>query len=463
MPSGKSTDLRKTGSSVIRHADLWGLRQICERTTDERIEIVGGKYHWLSHRCVSNVDWEILKPQSPFYLFVPCKTSVGPEYQEYTSVRSIFVSCSNGFKTHRDHFSIAFEKRQILDRIAELLDTSRTDSEISLEFDLRDTRDWKISEARRRLSKEAGFRRHIIKCLYRPMDIRYCLYGDYIMDWPRTKQLSHSFYPNMCMAIGRQGLAVGDRVWNLITVGNMVADTNLFRRGGIQYFPLYLYRLNSKETLFDGESREETENTRVPNFHEDFADGFARKLGMSYAPERKAGKRNVVAPQDFFNYTYTILHSPAYRLRYAEFLKIDFPRLPLTSNKELFRELCRLGERLVDLHLMNKHGEITTRYPEAGDNCVEKVRYTEPGQGAETGRVWINKRQYFDNVSLDVWEFRIGGYQVCEKWLLDRKGRNLTYDDLTHYQRIVSALRETIRLMADIDETIENHGGWPIR
>jgi hypothetical protein len=112
---------------------------------------------------------------------------------------------------------------------------------------------------------------------------------------------------------------------------------------------------------------------------------------------------------------------------------------------------------------MEKQGPPLTKYPVAGGNTVETVRYAEPGQGAAKGRVWINATQYFDGVPPDVWDFYIGGYQVCQQWLKDRKGRHLTYDELTHYQHVVSALAETIRLMAAIDETIEGHGGWPIK
>jgi type ISP restriction-modification system protein len=117
---------------------------------------------------------------------------------------------------------------------------------------------------------------------------------------------------------------------------------------------------------------------------------------------------------------------------------------------------------LAGLHLMEGHCPTITTYPIPGDNSVEGVRYTESGQGAEQGRVWINREQYFEGVPPDVWSFHVGGYQVCQKWLKDRKGRKLTYDELTHYQNVVSALAETIRLMAEIDNVIENHGGWPV-
>lgn len=184
---------------------------------------------------------------------------------------------------------------------------------------------------------------------------------------------------------------------------------------------------------------------------------------MDFIEDGKGDLIKTFGPEDIFDYMYAVFHSPTYRSRYAEFLKIDFPRLPLTSNAEMFRALCHPGAELVALHLMDKHARAITGYPIPGDNTVDNVRYTEPGDNQAKGRVWINKTQYFEGVPPEVWAFHIGGYQVCQKWLKDRKGRQLSYDDLTHYQRIVSALEETIRLMGEIDETIEHHGGWPIQ
>jgi predicted helicase len=159
---------------------------------------------------------------------------------------------------------------------------------------------------------------------------------------------------------------------------------------------------------------------------------------------------------------YAIFHSPTYRQRYAEFLKTDFPRLPLTSKPELFKQLCDLGDRLIELHLMEKPGEDITTYPIEGENIVDKVSYCEPKQ-EELGKVWINKTQYFEGVPQRVWEFYIGGYQVCDKWLKDRKGRTLSYEDLMHYKNIISAILETIELMNQIDIQIMNNGGFPFQ
>jgi phage repressor protein C with HTH and peptisase S24 domain len=153
-----------------------------------------------------------------------------------------------------------------------------------------------------------------------------------------------------------------------------------------------------------------------------------------------------------------VFHSPGYRSRYAELLKIDFPRLPLTGNLELFRALARLGKELVTLHLLEspKLNHPITEYLGGRAPEVEKVSWSK-------NTVWLDKAQTtgFKRVREEVWNFHIGGYQVCEKWLKDRKGRKLSKDDIGHYQKIVVALSETISLMKQIDEVIEKYGGWP--
>jgi len=163
-------------------------------------------------------------------------------------------------------------------------------------------------------------------------------------------------------------------------------------------------------------------------------------------------------PEDIFNYIYAVFHSPGYRSRYAEFLKIDFPRLPLTKNFELFGTLAKLGGELVALHLLESPqlAKPTTTLIGGRTPEVEKASWSN-------NTVWLDKKQTvgFKGVREEVWNFHVGGYQVCEKWLKDRKGRRLSADDIAHYQKIVVALSETIRLMEEIDKVIETHGGWP--
>jgi predicted helicase len=226
-------------------------------------------------------------------------------------------------------------------------------------------------------------------------------------------------------------------------------------------FPLYAYPVDDLENLFADEPSDALGGRR-PNLAPEFIEDFSERLQMAFIADGKGDRIKTFGPEDVFDYMYAVFHSPTYRTRYAEFLKIDFPRLPLTSDAELFRSLCAHGSELVGLHLMEQHAPPIASFPVKGDNTVEAVHYTEPGQTADEGRVWINKEQYFENVPEEVWNFHVGGYQVCQKWLKDRKGRTLSFDDLAHYTNIVAALADTIEIMSRIDLTIEEFGGFPL-
>jgi predicted helicase len=198
------------------------------------------------------------------------------------------------------------------------------------------------------------------------------------------------------------------------------------------------------------------EGNRRPNLNVELIKKLINNWGLNFVEDGKGDLQVTFGPEDILDYVYAILHSPTYRTRYAEFLKIDFPRLPFTSNKTLFKELAGKGSVLVSLYLMESPliNILITKYPIDGDHLVNKVRIEE-----KTQRVYINKTQYFEGVPSEVWNFHIGGYQICEKWLKDRKGRKLSIDDINHYQKIVVALKETIRLMNEIDGLITK---WPI-
>jgi predicted helicase len=242
-----------------------------------------------------------------------------------------------------------------------------------------------------------------------------------------------------------------------ITEGNTVS---LATRERTYIFPLYLYPTD-KPTLFEPDPTSAPDGRR-PNLDEKFIQEFAEKLNLKFILDGKGDQKKTFAPEDIFNYIYAVFHSPTYRTRYAEFLKIDFPRVPLTSNKKLFWQLANLGDELVQIHLMNCQLETITGFPIKGDNMIEKLRYAEPTQ-TQNGRVYINKTQYIDNVPPDIYNFQIGGYQVCNKWLKDRKGREFTDDDFEHYSQIVVILKRTQELMTRIDQAIEKQGGYPIQ
>jgi hypothetical protein len=194
-----------------------------------------------------------------------------------------------------------------------------------------------------------------------------------------------------------------------------------------------------------------------PNFSHEFQTALAHTLGL----RKPAGAHELSAwAFEVLHYFYAILWSPEYRKRYGALLSADFPRLPLTRNLNLFRELAHLGGELVSLHILEapKLDKPITELRGSRNPAVEKVSWSK-------NTVWLDKDQTigFMGVREDVWNFHIGGYQVCEKWLKDRKGRILTKDDLNHYQKVVVALNETIRLMKEIDQVIEKHGGWPLK
>ena len=164
------------------------------------------------------------------------------------------------------------------------------------------------------------------------------------------------------------------------------------------------------------------------------------------------------APIDLLDYIYAVLHSPKYREKYKEFLKIDFPRVPYPKDRERFWQLVKLGGEIRQIHLLEspKVEEFITSYPNDGDNVITRKIVKKDWELTDTergiGRVWINDEQYFDEIPLIAWEFYIGGYQPAQKWLKDRKGRELSFEDILHYQKIIVALSETDRLMKEIDE-----------
>lgn len=223
---------------------------------------------------------------------------------------------------------------------------------------------------------------------------------------------------------------------------NIISDQGAIKPGTTStstVAPLYLYpETNGQQTI--GQTEE-----RTPNLNTEIVKQIADKLGMKFTNEKESTK-NTFAPIDILDYIYAVLHSPTYREKYKEFLKIDFPRVPYPKDKATFAKLVKLGGQIREIHLLESAvvENYITQYPIDGNNMVGKVKYQD-------GKVYINESQYFDNVPLIAWEFYIGGYQPAQKWLKDRKDRTLDFDDILHYQKIIVALSETARLMKEID------------
>ena len=217
-------------------------------------------------------------------------------------------------------------------------------------------------------------------------------------------------------------------------------------------FPLYTFPLEALANAV---------NPRRPNLDPKFTRAFASAVGLDFIPDGAGDRTITFGPEDIFRYLYAVLHSPEYRRRYADFLKSDFPRIPLPAHHAVFSALIIPGARLVRLHLMEVDDRrIAPAFSRTGSNQVDQVSYAPPSSGLP-GCVWINREQYFESVDPEIWAFTIGGYRPAEKWLKDRKGRTLTEDDIDHYRKIVAALTDTRRLMAEIDDVIGKHGGWP--
>ena len=478
----------------VKYADLWGLRK--------------GKYHYLWENDVSTTDWQALEPVSPHFFFVPKDFDLLNEYERGWSLPDIFPVNSSGLKTHRDHFVIDFEQEHLRARIAEFRDESLSDDELRERFKLGDIGSWKLSEARGKLQAREDWDKDFNLCLYRPFDVRPIYYSDAVITRPRFGVMQHMLRDNLAIVTTR--VYRGDSFTSILVSQYLVEMKTGESTRGTYCFPLYLYKVSEKKrplksggsviTLALFESRPEY-GIRDPNLSPQFIAAVEEKLSLEFVREGKGDLEATFGPEDILHYAYAVFHSPTYRERYAEFLKIDFPRLPLTSDRELFKALAEKGEELVSLHLMEsrKLNHLITNFGVSGSNEVEKVRYVEkvteekkvptgtspasvkvfnrrlpltfddevrvkiePKPEPEprpTGRVYINKTQYFAGIAPEVWEFQIGGYQVLHKWLKDRKGRKLNFDDFFHYQKVVVALKETMRLMGEIDELIP---AWPI-
>ncbi|MBE9168670.1 N-6 DNA methylase [Pleurocapsales cyanobacterium LEGE 06147] len=381
--------------ATVHHADLWGDRD--------------RKYNWLKENDLTTTRWTTLQPQSQSYLFLPQDKELRAEYEKGWKVTDIFPVNSVGIVTGQDKKTIGITQEEA-----------------------------KILADSHKIPEDA-----VVPILYRPFDRQFIVYDSKVVTRTRGKVMHHM------LAGDNLGLITVRRLPSQNKCNYFIVSNNLIVNGSIRsdnqsidtLFPLYIYPETKKNQL------SALEEKRYPNFSSHFLKSIKDKLG--YTP----------TPESIFYYIYAIFHSPTYRDRYAEFLKIDFPRIPLTSNNELFRQLADYGEQLVQLHLMTSpklDNPITEFVEGTGERLVAPAhpKYKD-------GAVHINKKgDKFTGVPEEVWNFYVGGYQPCQKWLKDRKGRTLSDEDILHYQKIVVALKETIELMSKIDEAIP---GFPIQ
>jgi len=373
------------------------------------------KYNFLWENSLSSIAFKNLPNQAPMYFMVPKDFELKKEYEEGFSIAELFLVNSVGIVTAKDAVLVNDKKSDLLKNVEEFYQIKADENLVQ-----------KIS--------------------YRPFDEKFVYYDLKLVERSRAKVMQHFLAgENWGLVIGRQGQVVGSMPWNLCFVTSQITDLNLYYRGGGMSFPLYLYNQPEFADLLN-----HSKPARVPNLNPKIIKEISTKLGLKFAPEKESGEKNF-SPIDLLDYIYAVLHSPNYREKYQEFLKIDFPRVPYPQDQNSFWQLVKLGGELLKIHLLESEvfEKLITTYPIDGDNKVEKISY-------ESGKVKINQSQYFEGVAPNIWEFFIGGYQPAQKWLKDRKGKILGFEEILHYQKIIVALSKTSSLMEKIDQTFNS-------
>ena len=456
-------DPEHQGPARVFHADLWGSRS--------------QKYNWLSQRDYTTTDWEQIAPRTRFYLFKPQNLELAEEYERGWRLTDAMPVNVNGFQTHRDHFAVAFDRADIVNRIDDLRDQAKTEAELRATYNLSDNRDWTLEAARQAVQDNVDWEDDIIQCLYRPFDRRWCYFSPVAMDYPRRELQRHvAGRTNICLGVGPAGNAVDDPEWSLVFSSREPADSNVFRRGGVTLFPLYLFGTGEGEqgSLLD---TPRDPNEVVPNFADGFIQELAQRIALRFVTRGAGNLDETFGTEDVFHYIYGLLHSQNYRLRYADFLDVDFPRILVPTDRDLFRGIATVGRHLFELHQLEAPllAQEIANYPVPGPDTVEitprwmpeeeDVLEGEPDADAapRLGRIYINEArqgrpaQYFGQVPEDVWDFRVGGFQVCEKWLKDRRRRALT-SELRIFLRVLTAVRQTIDAIEAMDADLDE---WP--
>lgn len=401
------TSGKKTGNlAEVMYADLYGDRE--------------SKYEYLKEHSINDTYFNLIQTQSPYYFFVPKVSDGREEYHAGFSIQDLFPVGSMGFVSANDSLNFSFTIAEQKEKIKELLTLpeefwrAKTDR-------VKDSRDWKYETAKKDAENCDG---SISEVSYRPFDTRYSLYTGNsrgLYSSPQRGVMGHLLgHKNIGFCTVR--INSRDNEHTYFVTNKIVDKTLLSSKDNANVFPLYLYENDEKR----------------PNLDKDIWSRINASVGRE------------VSPEEILGYIYGVLYSTKYREKYKEFLKVDFPRVPYPSSTKQFQMIAEKGNELIRLHLMKEADRWPTSvtFPENGDNIIEELTWS-PEEG---GRVKINKTQYLGNVSAIAWNAYIGGYQPAQKWLKDRKGRALGFQDILHYGRILYALEQTNRIMKEIDE-----------
>ncbi|MCT7493117.1 type ISP restriction/modification enzyme [Aliarcobacter cryaerophilus] len=414
----------------VYHYDLYGKRDF--------------KYNFLSDNNLKSVNWNKLEYSEPNYFFVKKDFSEIESYENSFKTNELFNIVNSGIQTKRDKLNIHFLEDDAKNTLNFLKEKSKI--EIINKYELpKDGRDWELDLAIKDISNNDVV---IFKEQYRPFDYRYSFYtgnSKGIVAYPRNI-ISKHFINKENFAICLMKQFFQDVAYNHCLITNVLVDerTMYSNRGGTYVLPMYLYQDENSLT-----------NERTPNLNLEIVKEIEEKLGLKFVNE-KIEDSTTFAPIDILDYIYAVLHSPSYREKYKEFLKIDFPRVPYPK-PETFWQLVSLGGKLRSLHLLEDtslderiidikgEGELLIK------NSLNKKDFSIEDEKVE---LRINDEVSVVNIPLVAWEFYIGGYQPAQKWLKDRVGRVLNRADMKHYNRIINALCKTDLIMKKIDEVL---------
>ena len=415
---------KKECDTRVHHAELYGTRE--------------GKYDWLAAHNRGNTEWQQINPASPSYLFAPRDDALEAKYRRFVSIPDVFPVNNVGIVTARDRLTICWSEQEAWDTVIRF---SGMDPELARHtFQLgKDAQGWKVTMAQKDLLASGPTREKVVPILYRPFDVRHTYYtgrSNGFISRPSTIMRHMLAGENLALMVPKRVEHVG--TWQHAFVSAGISGHVAVSLKTIDYnFPLYLLYL--------------TADDRRPNLNSKLIAALTE--AHSRAP----------SPEEIFHYIYAILYAPSYREQYAEFLRTDFPRIPFTKDRALFTNFAALGTRLADLHLL-KSPELdppTCRFEGEGNAVVARTKAQGFRYDAGEQRMYVNKTQYFGPVALEVHEYQIGGYQVCDKWLKDRKERRLDLDDIRTYCRMVTAIGITLAIQQELDRAyadMENNG-----
>lgn len=421
----KSLQKRKNELGKVFHFDVFGKRE--------------SKYDFLLQNSLKSIEFLELLNTEPNFFFIRKNIEGKKSYDKGIKVDELFCVNNTGIETGRDDFFIDFKSDVLCNKVENVFINKNDDKSLN-QFKITNTSSFRFKD---NLLKSKFDKNNIKRILYRPFDFRYTYYDIRLQRRASFNTIKHLFKENFAIVTCRQQstfdfqhILVSNSIVERCTISLQTKETGYI-------LPLYTYHES------DGQQSIEEGIARTPNLKIDLVKQFAKAIGLTFTNE-KENTKDTFSPIDLLDYIYSVLHSPSFRFKYKEFLKIDFPRIPYATNKNNFWKMVELGSQIRHLHLLEspKVEQYITKYPISGRNEVDKLKYTD-------SRVYINATQYFEGVPEIAWNFYIGGYQPAQKWLKDRKGRTLSFEDILHYQKIIVALVETDRLMKEIDEVIE--------